>query len=87
MILDGLPQDLRPTVQVVDDWFTNRRLALVFEAKVGKGKLLVTSIDLSGDLDPVRRQLRSSLLTYAASGGLHPSCDLTISHVRSLTKN
>src|SRR5579859_3316258 len=26
--------DLRPTVQVIDDWVTNRKLALVFEAKL-----------------------------------------------------
>jgi len=41
MILDDMPAGLEPIVQVVDDWFTNRRLGLVFEAKVGKGKLLV----------------------------------------------
>ena len=51
MILDGLPKELRPTVQVIDDWFTNRRLALVFEARVGKGRLLVTSIDLESGLE------------------------------------
>ena len=65
MILDDLPQGLRPIVQVVDDWVTNRKLGLVWEARVGNGRLLVTSIDLSGELDPVRRQLRVSLMTYA----------------------
>ena len=34
-ILDGLPQDLTPTVRVIDDWVTNRRLGLILEAKVG----------------------------------------------------
>ena len=37
MILDDLPPELRPTVQVIDDWFTNRRLGLVFEAQGGQG--------------------------------------------------
>ncbi len=46
MILDDFPPDLRPIVQVIDDWNTNRKLGLIFEAKVGRGKLLVCSIDL-----------------------------------------
>jgi hypothetical protein len=85
MILDNLPTALRPTVQVVDDWFTNRRLALVFEARVGRGRLLVTSIELSGaELDPVRRQLRSSLLDYIASPHFNPSVVVTADQVRGL---
>jgi hypothetical protein len=85
MILDGLPPGLHPTVQVIDDWFTNRKLGLVFEARVGRGRLLVTSIDLGGDdLDPVRRQLLASLLNYAASPRFSPSVDVTADQIRSL---
>jgi len=50
MILDGLPAELRPIVQLIDDWFTNRRLGVVLEAKAAGGKRLVCSIDLSSDL-------------------------------------
>jgi hypothetical protein len=86
MILDGQPAELQPIVQVIDDWTTNRKLALVFEAKVGAGRLLVTSIDLDGpDLDPVRRQLRSSLLRYAAAPSFNPAVELTVEQVRRLT--
>jgi len=86
MILDGLPQTLRPTVQVIDDWVTNRRLGLVFEARVGKGRLLVSSIDLERDLEvnPVVRQLRYSLLRYAASDRFAPAVELTAGAVREL---
>ena len=85
MILDGLPRDLEPIVQVVDDWFTNRKLGLVFEAKVGKGRLLVTSIDLNDAvLDPVRRQLRASLLGYAASEAFQPRIELTPDQIKTL---
>jgi hypothetical protein len=86
MILDGLPKDLRPTVQVIDDWFTNRRLGLVFEARVGTGRLLVTSIDLERDLEtnPVARQMRHSLLRYVASDGFAPSVELSADSVRAL---
>ncbi len=85
MILDGLPRDLTPIVQVIDDWFTNRKLALVFEARVGPGRLLVTSIDLGAAvLDPVCRQLRASLLAYAASTDFRPEAEVTVEQIRSL---
>jgi len=85
LILDGLPKNLRPTVQVIDDWFTNRRLGLAFEARVGPGRLLVTSIDL-GDavLDPVRRQLRASLLEYLAGNAFAPDVEVSPDQVRAL---
>jgi hypothetical protein len=87
MLLDRLPPELHPIVQVIDDWVTNRRLALVFEARVGKGRLLVSSIDLDAAvLDPVRRQLRTSLLRYAAGGSFQPGTELSIEQVRSLIK-
>jgi hypothetical protein len=86
MILDGLPQGLRPTVQVIDDWFTNRRLGLVFEARVGTGRLLVTSIDLENDIEanPVARQMRHSLLRYAAGARFAPKVEVTPDAIRAL---
>lgn len=86
MILDDLPRDLRPTVQVVDDWVTNRKLGLVFEARVGRGSLLVCSVDLTNELDsdPVRRQFRRSLLDYVASERFQPRTALTIDQARRL---
>jgi hypothetical protein len=86
MILDDLPAALRPTVQVIDDWVTARRLGLVFEARLGQGRLLVSSIDLRGDLgsNPVARQLRSSLLRYVASDRFEPAVEVTADQVRGL---
>jgi hypothetical protein len=86
MILDGLPTALRPTVQVIDDWFTNRKLGLVFEAKVGGGRLLVSSIDLRTGMDgnPVARQMLHSLLSYAADTRFKPTVELTAEQVRGL---
>lgn len=88
MIMDDLPPKLRPTVQVIDDWVTNRRLGLVFEAKVGKGKLMVTSIDLTvnENSDPVVRQFRHSVFGYLASGSFDPQEKLTLAQVRKLIK-
>ncbi|MCX8108421.1 MAG: glycoside hydrolase, partial [Verrucomicrobiae bacterium] len=87
MILDGLPKDLQPLVQVVDDWFTARKLGLVFEAKVGRGRLLVCSIDLERDLqnNPVARQFRYSLFKYITSPHFSPKSEITLDQARSLT--
>ena len=74
IVLDALPRELRPIVQVIDDWNTNRRLGLVWECRVGSGKLLVCSADLSKDLEkrPAARQLRESLLSYMAGKSFNP---------------
>jgi hypothetical protein len=86
MILDGLPTELRPAVQVVDDWVTNRKLGLIFEARMGAGKLLVCSIDLRRDLEqnPVARQMFHSLLRYMTSPDFKPGVTLSPAEVRSL---
>jgi hypothetical protein len=86
MILDDLPKHLRPTVQVIDDWVTNRKLGLVFEGKLGRGKLLVCSIDLSKDLEknPVARQMLRSLLDYMAGPKFQPAVALTPEQVQSV---
>ena len=86
MILDDLPAKLRPTVQVIDDWFSARKVGLVFEAKLGQGKLLVTSIDLSSGLETnlVARQMRASLLRYLASDRFKPKFEVSADQVRGL---
>ena len=87
MILDGLPRQLQPTVQVIDDWVTNRKLGLVFEARVGGGKLMMCSIDLRRDLEhnPVARQMLHSLLSYMGSGSFRPKVELSVEEVRGLS--
>jgi len=77
MILDDLPRDVRPIVQVIDDWFTAHKLALAFEARFGGGRLLVCSIDLSDDngANPVARQMRASLLAYMDRSAFRPAVE------------
>jgi hypothetical protein len=88
MILNDTPAQLRPIVQVIDDWFTNRKLGLVFEAKVNGGKLLVCSIDLQKDLPsrPVARQLRHSLLKYMQSDDFNPQVSLSTDSIKAFFK-
>jgi beta-galactosidase len=80
MIIDGLPEGVDPIVRVIDDWNQNRRLALVFEAKVAHGKLVVCAADITRDLDrrPAARQFRRSLLQYMISDGFAPKAEVTL---------
>jgi len=86
MIMDGLPPALRPTVQVIDDWFTNRRLGLIFEGKIRCGKLLVCSMDLDNNMEnnPPARQLFSSLLGYMSGKDFDPAIELQAEDVRAI---
>lgn len=73
--LDSVAAGTQPLVRVVDDWNKNRNLALMFEAKVGKGKLLVSGADLMTDLEhrPAARQMRRSLEEYMAGTRFRPA--------------
>lgn len=86
MILDDLPRGISPIVQPVDDWNTCRKLGLLFEAKVGNGRLMVVSINLQEDLEkrPVARQFLHSLLAYLESPAFRPTITLTEEQVRRL---
>lgn len=78
--LDQLPGELKPIVQVIDDWNRNYKLAAVFECRVGEGRLLVCAADLESDLEnrPVARQLRNSLLTYMQSDAYNPAVEVSV---------
>jgi hypothetical protein len=71
---------------VIDDWNTNRRLGIIFEARIGKGKLLVSSIDLKNNLSdrPVARQMLRSLLKYMDSDAFTPKYSIDTELVQSL---
>ncbi len=77
---------LRPVVQVIDDWVTHRKLGYVFEAKVGKGKLLACSFDLESNLEKraVARQMRASLLDYLTGGGFDPKAVMSPDDLKEL---
>ena len=87
MVLDSIAP-VSPIVESVDNFVNNRRLAQVFEAKVGKGSLIFSSIDLLTDSNlPELRQMQYSLLRYMQSTEFHPSTSLSESQLRSLLLN
>jgi hypothetical protein len=86
MILDDFPANMRPIVQPIDTWFENRRLALVFEAKAGGGKLLVCSINLK-NIAPdrlVSKQMLVSAMNYMNSEAFNPQIEVDIKRIKSL---
>jgi hypothetical protein len=84
--LDRLSHKLQPLVQAIDDWNRNYKLGVVFECKIGPGKLMVCSADLESSLDsrPVARQLRRSLLDYMAGGKYDPPVVVSAADIGSL---
>ena len=83
-VVDGLPRDLETIVHGIDNAERARRLAVVFQAKVGPGRLLVSTLDLPGSSDPAARQLLASLLAYARSDGFAPRVGIEPAALRSL---
>jgi len=78
--LDETPMDFLPIWQVIDDFDCNRKLGMLFEARVGRGRLLVCGFDLWHNLDsrPAARELRSSIGSYMASESFRPKDQLDI---------
>jgi len=86
--MSQFPSRITPIVRVIDDWFTNRPLALLFEAKVGKGRILVSGIDLTTDLEnrPEVQQLIYSLKKYIAGSQFNPAITVNIIQLQKLIK-
>ncbi|MGH7951454.1 MAG: beta-galactosidase, partial [Limisphaerales bacterium] len=83
--LDLLPKGVKPVVHVIDDWVTAHPLGLIVQGKVGAGKIVVCSFDLTQHSDdPVSRQMRASLLDYMNSKNFAPKIELTVAQIESL---
>jgi hypothetical protein len=79
MNVGALPEALQPIVQPIDDWNRNLKLAMLFECAVGRGRLMVTSLDLSGGGVAGHAggpSLRKSVLDYMASPRFRPSVEI-----------
>jgi len=85
MILDDTDKSFRPTLQVIDGIDRNHKLGLILEAKVGKGRLVICTIDLPGLQEyPEARQLLSSIHRYMGSSTFKPKHELTAKTVKAI---
>jgi len=86
MLLTDFPVGFHPIVEPIDTWFINRKLGMLFEAKVGKGSLMMTSIDLTTKLDerPVAEQLYASIVKYMQSDKFRPTETVPMQNIKDL---
>ncbi|BAV06669.1 beta-galactosidase [Filimonas lacunae] len=89
MVLEDFPAGFKPLVQPIDTWFLNRRLGLIMEVAVGKGKLILSSADLGPAISndkPAARQLFASLMQYMQSSDFAPTQSVSFETVADLLK-
>lgn len=72
--MHGLEQ-IEPLVRVIDDWNRNLPLGLIWEARVGSGRLLLVSADLQGSFEdrPAANALKTAICSYVASEAFSPT--------------
>jgi len=86
LVLDGTDVEFRPIVQFVPDFNKNRKVSAILEASVGKGRLIVSTIDLKKNIAsrPVAKQLLHSLLSYMNSDTFRPAHSLDVNALDKL---
>ena len=85
LIIDRLPKDFDPIIEVIDNVERNFRLSLMLECKVGKGKLIILSSDMEKASEyPEGEWLLQSVKEYAASKEFKPGTTLSPEQVVNL---
>lgn len=85
LILDNMPEEYRPIVQVIDNVERNHKLGLVFELKVNGGKLLVCMADLEAVRNtPEGLQFYAGLLEYMNSPEFNPATSVSVEAFKNL---
>lgn len=72
LLVNDLPPALRPIVQPIASIDLPERLAMLFEARVGPGRLFVSTVDLLGKSDPASRALLSAVYRYVSGDEFRP---------------
>ncbi len=86
MNMEDFPQQIDPLIQSIPDYHKNRKLAFAFEGKAGEGKILVTSIDFTKDLEEnlASKQLYYSMLNYMESEDFSPEHTVSLNDIETL---
>lgn len=80
------PEEFQPLVQSIDTWFLSRKIGMLFEANVLNGKLMMTSMDITSDLDGriVALQMRKAILDYMNSDYFRPMMNVAVEQINEL---
>ncbi len=86
--LEGTADSFRPILQSIDTYDRCLKQGIIFEAKVGKGKLLMAAIDFEKDIEnrPAAQQLLASLKSYVGSDEFSPDESLPVDFIGSMFK-
>jgi hypothetical protein len=86
MDISCLPNEISPLIQVIDSYIINTKLAYLWECKTGGGKLMVSSINFSDNMNKriASKQLKSCILRYMNSRDFNPIISLDFSQIEKL---
>lgn len=86
MLFSDFAYEFEPLVQSIDTWFLSRKIGTLFEAHVLNGKLMMTSMDITTDLDNriVARQMRKAILDYMNSPHFRPVSHVKVQQIEDL---
>lgn len=83
VVLDLKKYPHRPILDIATTYKNARREAMIFEYKIGGGKLLVCSLNLK-ESDPGAMWLKERLVSYAMSENFAPTQELTVNELHTL---
>lgn len=86
--LEGTPDKFRPLLQSIDTYDRCLKEGIIFEAKVGKGKLLMAAIDFEKNIAnrPATSQLLFSLKKYISGTEFNPDQSLPAEFITAMFK-
>lgn len=84
--LDSVSPLIQPIVRIIDDWITAKPLGMIIECKAGKGKLLISGVDLITNVEkrPEARQLLYSLKNYMTGKDFNPQLFVETGKIKDL---
>lgn len=88
MDLTGVAPAPPAPLRFIDKFNRNALPAAIMEARAGRGRLLICSLDISQDLNHriAARQLRRSILSYMESDAFHPKARLSFDDLKRLLR-
>ncbi len=74
----GLPEGFEPIVMPVPDLHYSTPMGMLFELKVGEGRLMVCGLNLSDETLPETRAMMKSIVSYMESQDFNPAVSMEI---------
>jgi hypothetical protein len=86
LTLNDLPFEYEPVVYIIDDFNESHRLGVLMEARVGKGRLIISTMNLGkeGERSMAQKQMLKSLLEYAGGDDFNPAQNLSMKLVEGM---